>query len=186
MKKKLKAVTDSFKQVFKRPGNIFLAFFLAVLFFYISLWLGNIEVLRTAAASGFFSFGVLLKMFLSPAFLMATSFTFWTSVYAVVLSILFSINFVLFIAYVKRKITSQKSVGTGLVGTVAGFLGVGCSACGSAVLSAIFGVTAASSVLSVLPFNGDEFRFIGIALLLISIYLVAKRLQDPLVCETIN
>ena len=73
--------------------------------------------------------------------------------------------------------------GTGFLGTVAGVFGVGCTSCGSVLLSIIFGVGTASTLLGILPFQGVEIGFIGVLLQLLSVYLISHKLQQPMVCR---
>ena len=80
----------------------------------------------------------------------------------------------------KRKMNNQIK---GVIGIIVGFLGVGCASCGSLILSSIFGLSVTASFIGFLPFKGLELGILGIVILLISIYLVAKKIQDPLMCK---
>lgn len=77
----------------------------------------------------------------------------------------------------------SRAAGTGLVGIIVGFLGVGCSACGSLILSSLFGLAGAAVVVKILPFNGYEIGFVSIVLLAVSIYLLVAHLQNPFICQ---
>lgn len=56
-----------------------------------------------------------------------------------------------------------------------GLLGIGCDACGLVILSSIFGLSATAGFIGILSLAGLEFGLLGIIILTISIYLVAKK-----------
>ena len=66
---------------------------------------------------------------------------------------------------------------------VSGVLGMGCAACGSFLLTSIFSLFGASWLLSYLPLDGGEFGILGVILLAVSLYLTAKKIQNPAVCK---
>jgi hypothetical protein len=41
----------------------------------------------------------------------------------------------------------------------------------------------ASGILAFLPLNGGEFGIIGVILLGVSLYMTAKKIQDPAICK---
>jgi hypothetical protein len=96
-----------------------------------------------------------------------------------------ALNVSFFIYYVKRRVVKQRSAGVGTLGIVIGFIGMGCGACGSVILSALVGVTASSQVIGILPFEGLEFSVVGILMLLGSTLFLAKKIQDPQVCPVV-
>jgi|SRR3989344_5514999 len=105
------------------------------------------------------------------------------AMYALTLSLLIGINIALLIFYFKlfRVVPTKTHVASGLLGTFSAILGFGCAACGSlfatAFLSSIVGAGAIS-----LPFDGSVFQIVGIALLLFSIFQLARAINKPLVC----
>jgi len=54
---------------------------------------------------------------------------------------------------------------------------------GTFVLSSVLALVGAGGILAYLPFNGVEFGFIGMGLLLYSAYAIIRKIQAPLVCE---
>lgn len=72
--------------------------------------------------------------------------------------------------------TVRIEAGIGVLGLLVGFLGIGCSVCGSIILSSIFGLTTTTVLVSFLPFGGLEFGGVGIFLLLLSIYFIAVKI----------
>jgi hypothetical protein len=98
-----------------------------------------------------------------------------------VVLVLLSINVSFVIFTIKRRI--KKSSKLGIVSLFVGYLGLGCASCGSVVLSFILGVSATSSFLGILPYNGKEVGYLSIVLLLVSIYLAARKIANPLICK---
>jgi uncharacterized membrane protein len=66
---------------------------------------------------------------------------------------------------------------------ISAVFGIGCAACGSVILTAILGIAGTGALLTWLPLHGLEFGVVGIILLSFSIYYLAKRINDPLVCK---
>jgi hypothetical protein len=92
------------------------------------------------------------------------------------------LQFSLMIYYLRRTTELQKSMGVSALGVAASMLGVGCASCGSVVLTSFIGLGSTVIVLRALPFNGQEFGFIGIAILLYSINFTVNKINKPLVC----
>lgn len=78
----------------------------------------------------------------------------------------------------QRSFVRQSGI-TGIGGLIASFLGIGCSACGSIVLSAL-GLSAA---VSVLPLRGIEFSILAVLLLLATAFMTAERIQKAGLCR---
>jgi len=98
-------------------------------------------------------------------------------------AILSGINISLFVFYFKRRVGMQRSAGVGFLGIAGGFLGVGCSACGSVVLSSIIGIGASSQFVATLPLEGYEFSLLSIGLLVFANLYLAKKIADPMTCS---
>lgn len=78
------------------------------------------------------------------------------------------------------KRTSAASVG----GVVAGFLGIGCAACGSILVTSLLtGVGA--TVLQLLPYKGVEIGILGIVLLLYAVKRLLGEIKKGAVCSII-
>ena len=75
--------------------------------------------------------------------------------------------------------------GTGLSsigGLVSGIFGIGCAACGTFIFTSVLTLFGVGGILAYLPFGGEEFGFLGVGLLLYSLYTLTKKITDPLVC----
>ena len=76
-----------------------------------------------------------------------------------------------------------KGVGVaGIGGLVSGVFGIGCAACGTFIFTSVLALFGVGGILAYLPFGGEEFGFLGVALLVYSVYSLTKKITDPLVC----
>ncbi len=108
-----------------------------------------------------------------------------TAVLLLITMILYGMQVGLLVYYIRRRRTGsvrQAISWTGIGGFVSVFLGLGCAACGTAVLTALLGLSAAGGLLVLLPLGGVEFVILGMLLLAISIVYLAKKINDPLTC----
>jgi hypothetical protein len=73
------------------------------------------------------------------------------------------------------------AIGSGAVAS--GMLGIGCAACGSLILGAALpSIGAAGALVAALPFQGEEFGILSVALLFVSLLLVSKNIAQPVAC----
>jgi hypothetical protein len=124
-----------------------------------------------------------LTLFIKSLFDVTSTFTPGTLILAILGSLIGAINISL--GYTYMRIRGEAIVHSGLysgVGLLLAFLGIGCAACGTALLSVIFGFFGFSAMLNVLPFEGQEIGYIGIIILLIATHALAKKVAAPLVC----
>lgn len=141
-----------------------------------------------SAATSIFSFDALpflkrLQLFLVTLFDITSTFTGGALILATLGSLLGGIN--LSLAYTYMKVRGEVIMKSGLysgMGLFFAFLGVGCAACGTAFLSVILGVFGFSTMLNVLPYQGQEIGYIGLIFLCIATYVLAKKVTAPNVC----
>ena len=100
--------------------------------------------------------------------------------FAVLLSLYIHI-FVYWVSYSKK--IGKATVATGLGGTVLGFLGLGCAACGTLVIAPFLTFLGAGGLLVLLPLGGLEFLIIAIIWITVSLMVILKKIARPLVCE---
>lgn len=171
------------KDVLGRPGYIVLAvtIFLAVMLF--AVWLPNLSFVLHVATSPTLAFSQKVGILGNSLGAIQTNFTPLSRIFTVAVALLFAAQFSMIVFYLKRRISLQKAAGIGSLGMLSGLLGVGCAACGSVILSALFGVGATASFIEVLPLKGQEFGLLSIAILVFALFLTARKIQDPLVCS---
>jgi len=104
------------------------------------------------------------------------------------LGLLLGLNIVLLIQYAvlqksltthKPKVSAVHTV-TGLIATV---LGIGCAACGSAILFALLSIFGAGGLIVLLPLHGNEFGVIGLIVLTYSNWILLGKLNNPYICN---
>ncbi len=177
------SLATSLSQVFlRRPAYLVLAFVVAAGVLFTMLWLRNLSLLGYFFSSPAFSLKTKLALAWSGWQYLQTNFTVLGQVVAISVVALMGMNTALFTYYLRRRVKGARAGGTSLFGSLAGLLGIGCASCGSVILTFLIGFSAASSFLGRLPFKGVEFGFLGVALLLLSILQLSRRIQDPLAC----
>ena len=113
----------------------------------------------------------------------ANTFTVSSLILAVLGSFLGGINISL--AYTYMRLRGEVLIKSGLysgTGLFFAFLGIGCAACGTALLSVILGFFGFSAMLNLLPYQGLEIGYIGLIFLCIATYVLAKKVTLPNVC----
>jgi hypothetical protein len=173
--------------VFKEWPYTLIATIVALCVFVVATWLPNLGLLWQIAISS--SVPLLYKATVLARFAgsIATNFTVLSGLYTIATAVLFGTNAAMVIYYLKerRRASTRTGVLAGLGGLASGFVGVGCAACGTLVLSPILSFVGAAGLVALLPFEGQEFGLLGVALLGFSIALVAKKIAEPLVCPVV-
>lgn len=169
------------KDVFRESRYLFFAIFIAWFVFSLALWLPQwkliLQVLNTASSVD--SVVLLVSLYTS----LGSNFTLGGALIVVILSGLFGVNISLTLYLYRKQFSIQKGVATNIWGATLGILGVGCAACGSVILTSLLSLFGGVWLLSYLPLGGEEFGFIGIALLLYGTYSLSKKISSPMVCE---
>ncbi|MDD5749758.1 MAG: hypothetical protein PHO91_03160 [Patescibacteria group bacterium] len=174
-----KIAWQSFGLVFRRPSYIFLALAFLLAFFSLMVWLSDrsllslIIITRGFAGLAIINESLLFYQMNSSPLSMALS---------PVIALLSSINFSLFVYYLKRRLQIAHDFGLGIFGSVLGILGIGCASCGSVIIASFFGL-AGSLWLARFPFQGAEIGVLAVLTLLFSIYLLTKKIANPLACD---
>ncbi len=172
-------------KVFSNPRYMVLAALVAVLVFAFAVWLPNWRLVITVITSPSVSFieaiSIMLGLFLS----IGTNFTVVSASYTVLIAVLFGTNVALLTYYVsKRNGTIQgKGSALGVGGVVSGIFGIGCAACGSFILTSVLALIGAGGIITLLPFGGEEFGILGVALIGYATYWTIKKIEEPLVCK---
>jgi len=172
--------------VFVRPLYAYIALVVAWLVFSVAVWLPNTALILLIFSSSQTVFIDKIQFLLSLYGSIGTNFTVFSATYTILIAILFGMNVALFIYYVRKQQSfgsgARPVVGTGIGGLVSGFLGIGCAACGTFILTSLLSVFGASVVLTYLPLDGEEFGILGVILLGYSLYVVVRKIQAPNVC----
>ena len=124
-----------------------------------------------------------IPLFLSSLFDITSTFTVSGFVLAIFGSLLGAINMSL--AYTYMKIRGQIILKSGLysgIGLLFAFFGVGCAACGTALVSVLISFFGLTAMLQVLPYQGQEIGYIGLLVLCIATYSLSRKVMAPAVC----
>ena len=176
-------ILKTWKIIYKKPGYLFSAIFIAVLFYTLNVLIQHqtyLSVLDSYRADGFFS-SFLLFCSLNLGFYQTIYLRTFISI--ILTGILIGMFFTL-IAYKSKALRSNpnfKNKKLGVLGSIGLFLGIaapGCTACGVGLL-ALLGIS--GTVLSFLPFEGFEISILALLILAISVLYMSKGL---LVCDS--
>lgn len=176
-----------FKTVFTKRRYAQIAILSAFVVFTLALWLPNFSFVLSYLLS---SESVLQKLQFIWSFYgsIETNHTVYSAGVSFLIAILSGMNIALLVYYTRRVKTATKGFkrlhAGSYVGLVIGFLGVGCAACGSVILTAVLATVGAGGLLLALPFQGAEAGLLALGILLWSNYYLAKKINDPLVCTS--
>ena len=175
---------QALKTALARPAYFLFALVTAAAVFAFTVWLPNLNLISHELGDGGVPLVLRLRLPIDLLGGIATNFTAFSAVVAIIVSILFGMNAALLAYYFSRRVTTAKSAGmfTGIGGAVSGIFGIGCAACGSVLATAGLSLVGASGILTLLPLRGGEFGIAGIGLLWYSIAVTAKHIATPNVC----
>lgn len=178
-------VFQALQKVFRKPLYALLALITSAVVFAFAVWFPNISLIVEIMGHPGISFSQKLDLPISLLGSITTNFTLLSASYTIAIALLFGVNLAMVIYFLKRKISEVKQSGitTGFLGIASGVLGMGCAACGSFLLTSSLSLVGASGILAFLPLAGGEFGILGVILLSVSIYLIAKQIQNPAVCK---
>lgn len=180
----INVLISAIREVFQKPRYIALALLSAVVIGIGNIWLSGHQLIRFSLTSDIFSLGAKLKILVYSLGLYTTNFTLVSQIIIALVALISGINIAMLVFYFKRRMAVGSAAGASGFGLVVGTLGVGCSACGSVILSSLIGITASSTLVSALPLHGAEFGIASIALIGLSTYWIAKKIQAPALCAT--
>lgn len=158
-----------------------LAVTLAVIAF--AAWLPNLHLLTGAMFSSSLSFGQKTRLLTGLLGSLRTNFTFTSLAITFTTAALAGTQTSLMAYYLRQTADFQRSMGASAIGVLSSMLGIGCASCGSVILVTLIGLSSTSVVLGMLPFKGQEFGFIGIAILIYSLNVTIKKINQPMICK---
>lgn len=180
----------SLREVFSIPKYAALAITTAAIVLIVALWLPNMVLLREIAMSDAVPFTAKLRILAGLLGTLTTNYSPATGTALVIVSLLFGVNVSFFVhaAGVRRK--AVVAGGSGLLASFGGLtsslVGVGCAACGTFLLGPFFALFGAGTLIGALPFGGEEFIIVGIALLIASLWFHARAAGSTAICVSGN
>lgn len=124
-----------------------------------------------------------IKLFFSTLFDITNTFTINSLILSILGSLLGGINISL--AYLYMKTRGEVIIKSGLysgIGLFLAFIGIGCAACGTALIAVLLSFLGLSAMLHVLPYQGQEIGYIGIIFLCMATYSLAVRVTAGTTC----
>jgi len=179
----MKSLVDGLRLIATRKDSRLVIIFSTLSFLLVLLLVQNGKGAFEMLGLDSFSVAKRAALFVMIFFDFTSTFTSVTLILTILGSLIGGINISL--AYTYIKIRGEMILKSGLYsgfGLVLAFLGIGCAACGTAVLSVLLGFFGFSAMLNVLPYQGLEIGYIGLIFLCIATYLLAKKVTAPNVC----
>jgi hypothetical protein len=176
-------MSQAFVSVFRSPARASVALVIALVTLVVAILFPNRKLVQIVLSDPSIGFERSVQIVASLAGSLVTNFTPLAAAYTVLAAILIGINVVLAFHLVAR--TQRIGKGTtasGLLGLISGVFGIGCAACGSAILTAAAGTTFGAGFLALLPLDGQEAGILGVALLGSATYALLRQIGEPLTC----
>ncbi len=184
MKNVFQIIIKAMKLVFKNTRYIVTGAFFALIVYFLSVFTNKLGFINYTVGSDIFTFFTKVKLIFQSLFSIDTNFTslftFWT---VILLAIVAGINIAMLVYLLRRQAKANKEAGASFFGVIAGMFGIGCAACGSVILTSIFGLGFTASLISFLPLDGGEFMILALIVMIISVYYVSKKIVDPMICK---
>ena len=175
-------------QVFSNGRYVLLAVSTALSIFVLTTWLANLPLVWQIASSQWLPLADKAKILLALTESIGTNFSFFSATCAIAIAILFGLNaaVVVYVFCQRRRMTAQSAQAASAVslgGLFSGLFGIGCAACGTFLLSPALAFLGIGTLITLLPFGGEEFGAVGVAMLLLSLILQAKKIGQPANCS---
>ncbi|MDP3900611.1 MAG: hypothetical protein Q8Q23_06060 [bacterium] len=180
----IQPVIISLRDVFKRPLSFVITAVVALALILAVTILNNGQLLKVLL--GTLDWFAKPKIFWFAAQIFYFNFTGISQTLYIIMAVLTGVAVAQMVFYFKKQVSTRRAAGVGFFGIIISFLGIGCSACGSILITSIFGLSATAALINFLPLHGLEFSVFGIILLLWSIWYLSFKIEQPLVCEPVS
>lgn len=177
-------VAEALLEVLRRPAYALLAAGIAAAVLAAALWLPNYRLIGAVFATPGVTLGAKLRLLASLAGGLAASLGVAGAITTATIPVLFGVDVAMIAYFIRQRRAAQArgEIAAGLGGAASGAIAAGCAACGSFLLLPLLSFLGAAGALALLPLGGAELGFLGIVLLLVSIYLIARKIATPTVC----
>ena len=176
-------IGQALRRVFSDGRYVLLAAATGLATFVLATWFANLGLVWHIATSGSMALSDKLAILVALVGSIGTNFTVFSALTTIAIAALTGVNIAM-IAYAFRlRQTGQGMTTASLGGLTSGFLGIGCAACGTLVLSPALTFFGAGTLLALLPFGGEEFGALGVAMLALSLVLCARKIALPDTCQ---
>lgn len=172
------------REVLGRPAYLLLASAIVVLVLAATLWLPNYRLLDAVFTTPGVALATKLQLLASLVGGLASNFGAVAAVATVIVPVLFGVDVAMLVYFARQRHArlARGEIAASLGGAASGAIAAGCAACGSFLLLPVLSFFGAAGALALLPLGGAELGLLSIALLLLSIYLIARKIAVPPVC----
>jgi hypothetical protein len=158
--------------------NVVVVIVIYILLSSLFIWLGQIRTLIEYVrldTSIIDRVQFLYKLIVSSVGALGVFSVVFTGIMLMILSLNIT-TFIVLYAKAKHLYGSTHIVATSMIGFLVSLMGVGCFSCGAFLLGYVLSLLGIGSIALLLPFHGVELIFLGIITLVISLYLLCKKL----------
>lgn len=173
-------------RIIKQPKYLLVIMAVATVIIVLAAWLPNLHLVTKTMTSETMTFWQKTNLLTSLLGSLKTNFTPLSRTMTVINAGLAGVQIGLGIYYIRQTARIQKALGASVFGVMSSMLGVGCASCGSVVLTSLIGFSSATALLGILPLRGQEFSFLGMAILLIGINFTMRKINSPYECRVSN
>ncbi len=172
-------------ETLRRPAYLLLAATVAVVALAAALWLPNYRLLGAVFATPGVSPATVLQLLASLLGGLASNYGVVAAISLATVPVLFGVDIamIVYFAKLRRARLARGELAASVGGAASGAIAAGCAACGSFLLLPLLSFIGAAGALALLPLGGAELGLLSIGLLLLSIYLIARKIALPPVCE---
>lgn len=170
------------KKVLLNPKYAALATLVALSLVAFAVWLPNFRLITASLPSSSLTFGQKVGLLTALLGSIGTNFTTLSRSLLIVSAVLMGIQVALVTYYIRQTAKLQQDMGISFLAMSLSLLGVGCASCGSVLLATLFGFGAMTSMVGLLPFKGQEFSLLGLAILVFAIWHTVKKINQPIAC----
>ena len=173
------------KNILLRPAYIAISLAVSFTAFAFVIWIPNIALISSVFENTNVSWGEKIAFLWLLLGSIATNFTFISAFSTVLIALLFGIQIALTVHLLRERSLSVagKGAAASAAGVGMGLLGIGCSACGSLILTAILPAIGASGTLAFLPLGGGEFGLLGVIIIALSVFFTIRYVARPAICN---
>ena len=133
-------ITRALREVFKNPRYVLLSGVVSFVAFSLAVLTPNARLLFTVATNEGASFSETLAFAFRLLGSISTNFTVFSATYTITIALLIGINtaFIIYMVRLQRSMLPKMGAATGIAGITSGILGIGCTACGTVILTSVF------------------------------------------------
>ncbi|MEI6810720.1 MAG: hypothetical protein WCK60_01565 [Candidatus Nomurabacteria bacterium] len=179
----MKHIANGITLVFSRKDSRLVLIISTIVFFLLLLLTENGKAAFSVFSFESITYEKQIRLFVSTLFDISNTFSTNSLILATLGSFLGGINISLAYVYVKTRgeIIFKSGLYSG-IGLFLAFIGIGCAACGTALIAVLLSFLGLSTMIHILPYQGQEIGYIGIIFLCMATYSLAVKVSSPTTC----